>query len=408
MEAKVMGIDEKLLDELMKGYKSPEDLLGEKGLLKQLTKALLEKALQGEMTHHLGYPKWSPAGKNTGNSRNGKQEKTIKGDFGEMEIEVPRDRNAEFEPTIIGKHQTHFNGFDDKIISMYARGMSTRDIQGHLKEIYQIEVSPDFISTVTDSVIDAVKEWQNRPLDEIYPILYLDALHVKVKDQGQVTNKAVYLAVAITMEGKKEVLGFWIEKTEGSKFWLQVVTELKNRGVKDIFIACVDGLKGFPEAIRAVFPKTEIQLCIVHMIRNSLKFVSYKDRKQIATDLKEVYHSSTVEVAEQALEAFSSKWDSRYPTISLSWRNNWENIIPFFAYPPEIRKVIYTTNTIESLNMSLRKVLKTRASFPNDDALKKLLYLGLLNASKKWTMPIRDWVSAINQFLIRYGDRVAL
>ena len=403
-----MGIDEKLLDELMKEYKSPEDLLGENGLLKQLTKALLEKALQGEMTHHLGYPKWSPAGKNTGNSRNGKHEKTIKGDFGEMQIEVPRDRNSEFDPAIIGKHQTHWDGFDDKIISMYARGMSTRDIQGHLKEIYQIEVSPDFISTVTDSVIDAVKEWQNRLLDEIYPILYLDALHVKVKDQGQIINKAVYLAVGITMEGKKDVLGFWIEKTEGSKFWLQVVTELKNRGVKDIFIACVDGLKGFPEAIRAVFPKTEIQLCIVHMIRHSLKFVSYKDRKQITGDLKEVYHSSTVEAAEHALEAFSSKWDSRYPTISQSWRNNWENIIPFFAYPPEIRKVIYTTNTIESLNMSLRKVLKTRASFPNDDALKKLLYLGLQNASKKWTMPIRDWVSAINQFLIRYGERAAL
>ena len=284
-----MGIDEKLLDELMKGYQSPEDLVGENGLLKQLTKALLEKALEGELTHHLGYPKWSPAGKNTGNSRNGKHGKTIKGDFGEMEIAVPRDRNSEFEPAIISKHQTHFNGFDDKIISMYARGMSTRDIQGHLKDIYQIEVSPDFISTVTDSVIDAVKEWQNRPLDELYPILYLDALHVKVKDQGQITNKAVYLAVGISMEGKKDVLGFWIEKTEGSKFWLQVVTELKNRGVKDIFIACVDGLKGFPEAIRAVYPQTEVQLCIVHMIRNSLKFVSYKDRKQIAGDLKERY-----------------------------------------------------------------------------------------------------------------------
>jgi putative transposase len=408
MEADEMGINEKLLDELMKDYKNPEDLLGENGLLKQLTKALLEKALEGEITHHLGYPKWSPAGRNTGNSRNGKHDKTIKGDFGEMDIEVSRDRNSEFEPTIIEKHQTRFDGFDDKIISMYARGMSTRDIQGHLKEIYQIEVSPDFISTVTDSVMDGVKEWQNRPLDEIYPILYLDALHVKVKDQGQVINKAVYLAVGINMDGKKEVLGFWIEKTEGSKFWLQVVTELKNRGVKDIFIACVDGLKGFPEAIRAVYPKTEIQLCIVHMVRNSLKFVSYKDRKNIAAGLKEIYHSSTVELAEKALKTFSSKWDSKYPTISQSWKNNWANIIPFFAYPPEIRKVIYTTNAIESLNMTLRKILKTRASFPNDDALRKLLYLGLQNASKKWTMPIRDWVGAINQFLILYGDRVAL
>lgn len=408
MEADEMGINEKLLDELMKDYKNPEDLLGENGLLKQLTKALLEKALEGEMTHHLGYPKWSPAGRNTGNSRNGKHDKTIKGDFGEMDIEVPRDRNSEFEPTIIGKHQTRFDGFDDKIISMYARGMSTRDIQEHLKEIYQIEVSPDFISTVTDSVMEAVKEWQNRPLDDIYPILYLDALHVKVKDQGQVINKAVYLAVGVNMEGKKEVLGFWIEKTEGSKFWLQVMTELKNRGVRDIFIACVDGLKGFPEAIRSVYPKTEIQLCIVHMVRNSLKFVSYKDRKKIASDLKEIYRAPTVEAAEKALETFSAAWDSKYPSISQSWKNNWANIIPFFAYPPEIRRVVYTTNAIESLNMTIRKVLKTRASFPNDDALKKLLYLGLQNASKKWTMPIRNWVSAINQFLILYGDRVTL
>ena len=403
-----MGINEKLLDELMKDYKNPEDLLGETGLLKQLTKALLEKALKGEMTHHLGYPKWSPAGRNTGNSRNGKHDKTIKGDFGEMEIEVPRDRNSEFEPTIIGKHQTRFDGFDDKIISMYARGMSTRDIQGHLKEIYQIEVSPDFISTVTDSVMDAVNEWQNRPLDEIYPIVYLDALHVKVKDQGQIINKAIYFVLGVNMEGKKEVLGFWIEKTEGSKFWLQVITELKNRGVKDIFIACVDGLKGFPEAIRTAYPKTEIQLCIVHMVRNSLKFVSYKDRKKIAGDLKEIYRAATVEVAEKALETFSATWNSKYPSISQSWKNNWANIIPFFAYPPEIRKVVYTTNAIESLNMTLRKILKTRASFPNDDALRKLLFLGLQNASKKWTMPIRDWVSAINQFLILYGDRVAL
>jgi putative transposase len=406
MEANEMGINEKLLDEMMKDYKNPEDLLGENGLLKQLTKALLEKALQGEMTHHLGYPKWSPDAKNTGNSRNGRYDKTIKGEFGEMDIEVPRDRNSEFEPTIIGKHQTRFDGFDDKIISMYARGMSTRDIQGHLKEIYQIEVSPEFISNVTDSVMEAVKEWQNRPLDEIYPILYLDALHVKVK--GQVINKAVYMAVGVNMEGRKDVLGFWIEKTEGSKFWLQVVTELKNRGMKDIFIACVDGLKGFPEAIRAVYPKTEIQLCIVHMVRNSLKFVSYKDRKNIAADLKEIYRAATVEAAEKALETFSAAWDSKYPTISQSWTNNWANIIPFFAYPPEIRRVVYTTNAIESLNMTLRKILKTRASFPNDDALRKLLYLGLQNASKKWTMPIRDWVSAINQFLILYGDRVAL
>ena len=299
-----MAIRDELLNELMKGYEKPEDLLGENGLLKDLTKRLLEKALQGEMTHHLGYPKWSPAGKNSGNSRNGKNSKKIKGEFGQMEIDVPRDRNSEFEPVIIPKGQSRFDGFDDKIISMYARGMSTREIQGHLKEIYQIEVSPEFISSVTDSVMEDVRQWQNRPLDSVYPILYLDALMVKVKDQGHIVNKAVYLAIGVTLAGLKEVLGLWIEKTEGAKFWLQVITELKNRGVKDIFIACVDGLKGFPEAINAVFPKTEIQLCIVHMVRHSLKFVPWKDRKIVAADLKEVYHAPTVELAEKALQAF--------------------------------------------------------------------------------------------------------
>jgi len=403
-----MVIKDELIEELMKGYEKPEDLIGENGLLKDLTKRLLEKALQGEMTHHLGYPKWSPAGKNTGNSRNGKNSKKIKGEFGQMEIDVPRDRNGEFEPVIIPKGQSRFDGFDDKIISMYARGMSTREIQGHLKEIYQIEVSPEFISSVTDSVMEDVRQWQNRPLDSVYPILYLDALMVKVKDQGHIVNKAVYLAIGITMEGRKEILGMWIEKSEGAKFWLQVITELKNRGVKDIFIACVDGLKGFPDAINAVFPKTEIQLCIVHMVRNSLKFVSWKDRKAVAGDLKEIYRPATVELAEKALEAFSAKWDEKYPAISPSWRNNWANIIPLFAYPPEIRRAIYTTNAIESLNMSLRKIIKTKSSFPNDDALKKILYLALKNIEKKWTMPIQNWSGAINQFLILFGDRVPL
>ncbi len=360
------------------------------------------------MIHHLGYPKWSPAGKNTGNSRNGKNTKKIKGEFGQMEIDVPRDRNGEFQPVIIPKGQSRFDGFDDKIISMYARGMSTREIQGHLKEIYQIEVSPEFISSVTDSVMEDVRQWQNRPLDSVYPILYLDALMVKVKDQGHIVNKAVYLAIGITMEGRKEILGMWIEKSEGAKFWLQVITELKNRGVKDIFIACVDGLKGFPDAINAVFPKTEIQLCIVHMVRNSLKFVSWKDRKAVAGDLKEIYRPATVELAEKALQAFSAKWDEKYPAISPSWRNNWANIIPLFSYPPEIRRAIYTTNAIESLNMSLRKVIKTKSSFPNDDALKKILYLALKNIEKKWTMPIQNWSGAINQFLILFGDRVPL
>jgi putative transposase len=401
-----MAIRDELLDELMKGYEKPEDLIGENGLLKDLTKRLLEKAMQGELTHHLGYPKWSPAGKNTGNSRNGKNRKKLKGEFGEMEIEVPRDRNGDFEPVIVPKGQTRFDGFDEKIISMYARGMSTREIQGHLKEIYQIEVSPEFISSVTDSVMEDVRDWQNRPLNSVYPILYLDALMVKVKDQGHIVNKAVYLAVGVTMDGLKEVLGLWIEKTEGAKFWLQVVTELKNRGVKDIFIACVDGLKGFPEAINAVFPKTEIQLCIVHMVRNSLRFVPWKDRKVVAADLKEIYRSATAEMAEKALDDFSAKWDNKYPAITPSWRNNWANIIPLFAYPADIRRAIYTTNAIESLNMSLRKIIKTKASFPNDDALKKSLYLALNNIAKKWTMPIQNWSGAMNQFLILFGDRV--
>jgi putative transposase len=403
-----LAIRDELLEELMTGYEKPEDLLGENGILKDLTKALLEKALQGELTHHLGYPKWSPEGKNTGNSRNGKNTKKIKGEFGEMEIEVPRDRNGEFEPLIIPKGQSRFDGFDDKIISLYARGMSTREIRDHLKEIYQIEVSPELISTVTDSVMEAVREWQNRPLQDVYPIMYLDALMVKVKDQGHIMNKAVYLAIGITMEGRKEVLGLWIEKSEGAKFWLQVVTELKNRGVKDIFVACIDGLKGFPDAINAVFPKTEIQLCIVHMVRNSLKFVSWKDRKPVAADLKEIYRSATVDLAEKTLDAFADKWDRKYPAISRSWKNNWANIIPLFAYPKDIRRVIYTTNAIESLNMSLRKIIKTKASFPNDDALKKILYLALNNIEKKWTMPMQNWSGAINQFMILFGDRVPL
>lgn len=401
-----MAIRKELIDELMESYEKPEDLLGEGGLLKDLTKALLEKALEGEMTHHLGYPKHSTEGHGSGNSRNGKSSKKIRGDFGEMDVVVPRDRNGKFDPTIIPKGSRRFDGFDDKIISMYARGMSVREIQGHLEEIYNIEVSPDFISTVTDSVMDAVKEWQDRPLDAVYPIVFLDAIRVKVRDQGHIVNKAVYMAMGINMEGRKEILGLWIEKNEGAKFWLSVITELKNRGVNDIFIACIDGLKGFPDALNAVFPNTEIQLCIVHMVRNSCRFVSYKDRKAVAADLKEIYRANTVEMAEDALDRFSAKWDDKYASISPSWRNNWQNLIPFFAYPEDIRKVIYTTNAIESLNRSLRKVLKTRASFPNDDALRKLLYLALQNATKKWTMPIRNWNGAVNQFIIRYGDRV--
>jgi len=401
-----MDINDKLLDQLIAGYKKPEDLIGENGLLKQLTKRLLERAMQAEMTDHLGYAKNDPVGKNTGNSRNGSYRKKLKGEFGELDLEVPRDRNASFDPLILPKGETRFKGFDDKIISMYARGMTTRDIQGHLEEMYGVEVSPTLISQVTEAVSEEVRLWQNRPLDEVYPIVYLDAVRIKVKHNGQIIRKAVYLAIAVTMDGVKEVLGMWAAETEGAKFWLGILTELKNRGVRDILIACVDGLKGFPEAIEAAFPQAQVQLCIVHLVRHSLNFVSWKQRKEMATDLKDIYAATTEEQAESSLTAFSEKWDATHPKVSQSWRNNWQRIIPYFAYSPEIRRVIYTTNAIESLNMSLRKVTKNRGSFPSDESMFKLLYLALTNISKKWTMPIKNWKAALNQFSIMFEERL--
>ena len=395
-----------LLDQLLKNYKKPEDILGEQGLLKRLSKAVLERALGGELTEHLGYEKHDPSGRGSGNSRNGTTGKTLKGKNGEVQIDVPRDRNGTFEPQIVKKHQTRFDGFDDKILSMYARGMTTRDIQGHLEEIYGVEVSPTLISNVTDAVVEEVKTWQNRPLDAVYPILYLDALHVKIRDAGHVQNRAIYVALGVQMEGHKEVLGLWAGQAEGAKFWLQVVTELKNRGVQDIFIACVDGLKGLPQAIEAVFPKAQVQLCIVHLVRNSLNYVCWKERKAVAADLKPIYGAATSDDAWQRLETFAEKWDGRYPSISQIWRRNWDQVSPFFAYPVEIRKVIYTTNAVESLNMSLRKVIKTRGSFPNEEAALKLLYLGLERAAKKWTRPVLDWKAALNRFAILYEDRL--
>ena len=376
-----MPITREMLDELLKDYQKPEDILGDNGIIQQLTKAILERALEGELTHCLGYEKHARSDSN--NSRNGKSSKTLKGKKGEFAIDVPRDRKSEFEPQIIKKGQTRFDGFDEKIISMYARGMTMREIQGHLQEIYGVEVSAEMISTVTDAVLDEVKSWQNRPLDAIYPILYLDALTVKVKDQGRVSNKAVYLAVGVNMSGLKEVLGMWTSENEGAKFWLSIITELKNRGVKDIFIACVDGLKGFPEAIESVFPQTQVQICLVHLMRNSLAYVSYKDRKLVASDLKAVYQAATAEEAESRLQQFELSWSARYPMIAKSWRANWVRIIPFFAFPDYIRKALYTTNAIESLNMTLRKIIKNRALFPNDDAVFKLLYLALRNISKR-------------------------
>ena len=401
-------IDPTLIDELLKDYQEPEDIIGEGGLLKQLTKAILERALESELTHELGYEKYGRAETPTGNARNGTSRKTLKTDHGDMELSIPRDRTSEFEPQIVKKGQRRFTGFDDKILSMYARGMTTRDIQGHLEEIYGVDVSPDLISTVTDGILSEVKEWQSRPLDELYPIVYFDAISMKIRDEGRICNKAAYLAIGVGMDGRKDVFGIWIEKAEGAKFWLSVLTELRNRGLHDVLIACVDGLKGLPEAIESVFPHTEVQLCIVHMVRNSLKFVSYKERKKVAGDLKEIYRAATVEQAEYALAAFEKTWDSRYPSISKSWRANWSRIIPFFSYPEEIRKVIYTTNAIESLNHSLRKITKTRNSFPNDEAAIKLLSMGLKNSMKKWTMPIWNWNLAVQQFAIRFGDRVQI
>jgi len=399
-------IPKELLDTLMQDYKNPEDLIGETGLLKQLTKQLLERAMQAEMTEHLGYEKNASVSNDAGNTRNGSYNKNIKGDFGQLDVTVPRDRNASFEPVILPKGQSRFTGFDDKIIALYARGMTTRDIQAHLEEIYGVDISPTLVSQVTKAVQEEIVLWQNRPLEEIYPIVYLDALRIKVRQDNRVINKAVYLAVGVNLDGIKEVLGLWIAENEGAKFWLQVMTELKNRGLKDIFVACVDGLKGFAEAIETVFPDTQIQLCIVHMVRHSLNYVSWKQRKEVAADLKLIYSAPTLEQAELNLAQFEATWNASHPMIGKSWRNNWERIIPLFAYPPQIRKAIYTTNAIESINMSLRKVTKNRGSFPNDEAMIKLLYLALQNISKKWTMPIRDWKAALNQFTIMFEDRM--
>jgi putative transposase len=400
------SIDNELIDSLLKNYKKPEDLIGENGLLKQLTKQLLERAMAAELTEHVGYEKHEAAGNNSGNSRNGKSAKTLSGTFGELTLETPRDRNGTFEPQIIEKHQTRFTGFDANILSLYARGLSTREIQEHLKEIYQVELSAALISSVTNEVLEEVKAWQNRPLEELYPILYLDAIQFKVRDEGQVRNKAIYLAIGVNLEGYKEVLGLWIAQTEGAKFWLHVVTELKSRGVKDILIACVDGLKGFPEAIESVFPQTQVQLCIVHLVRHSLNYVGWQQRKEVARDLKRIYSAATEAEAEQRLTEFSLKWDAKFPMIAKSWRSNWLRVIPLFAHPPEIRKIIYTTNAIESLNMSLRKVTKARGSFPNDEAVSKLLYLALRNIAKKWTMPVHAWKDALNRFAILYENRL--
>lgn len=402
-----MTMSNELIDELIKDCKTQEDLFGEKGIVKEFVKRISERALKGELTHHLGYEQNAVEGNNSGNSRNGFSTKTIKGEFGEAEIQVPRDRNGNFEPKFIGKNQTRFTGFDDKIIAMYARGLSTRDIQAQLHEIYGVEVSPTLISNATAEVVEDVKAWQSRSLDATYPIVYLDCIVVKIKEDARIINKAVYLALGVNLDGRKELLGMWISNNEGAKFWLSVLTELKNRGLQNICIACVDGLTGFPEAIEAVYPNARVQLCILHMLRNSFKYVGWKDRKVLAKDLKPVYAAATAEEAELHLEEFAEKWDAKYPTISKSWRAHWANLITFFDYPADIRKAIYTTNAIESLNMTLRKVIKNKRVFPDNESAFKLLYLAINNISKKWTMPIRNWGQARSRFAIEFGDCIS-
>jgi putative transposase len=399
-----MLFNEQELKSLVAG-KSREEILGEGGILKGLVKSLIEAAMNAELDHHLGYDKHEKRPSGVNNARNGRMAKTLKGDFGETEILVPRDRNASFEPKIVSKGQRRWDGFDDKIIAMYSRGMSTRDMQSALKEMYGVDISPTLISDVTDAVMDEVHAWQARTLDSVYPIVYFDGIVVKVHENKRIINKAVCLALGVNIQGHKELLGMWIVENEGAKFWLSVLTELKNRGVRDIFIACVDGLTGFPDAITGVFAQTKVQLCIVHLVRNSLKYVVWKDKKELAGDLGKVYRSATVAEAELNLASFGEKWDSKYSSISAMWHRHWLNIITFFDYPPEIRKVIYTTNAIESLNMTMRKVIKNKRAFPSDNSVLKLVYLALKNIEKKWTMPIRDWGLAANRFSIEFGDR---
>jgi len=396
-----------ILDRLIRG-KAPGEILGQTGLVGDLTRRLVERVLDGEMTAHLGYEKHAQAGRDGGNSRNGRTRKRVKTDTAEIDLEVPRDRDGTFDPVMVAKGQRRLPGFDEKVIALYARGMTTREIQGHLKELYGVEVSPALISAVTDAVLEDVRAWQARPLEAVYPIVYLDAIHVKLRVSGHVQNQAVYLALAINLEGQKELLGLWVGESggEGAKFWLSVLTELKNRGLQDILIAAVDGLKGFPDAIEAVFPKTQVQLCIVHLTRGSLRYVSWKERKAVARDLKTIYQAPSLEAAEEGLEAFSAQWDSRFPQISRMWRTHWANLTPFFDYPPAIRKVIYTTNAVESVNAQLRKVTKHRGAFPTPDSARKVLYLAIMKASERWSRPVQDWTAALNHLSIVFEGRV--
>jgi transposase-like protein len=375
-------------------------------MLKSLFKDTLQQIFEAEMDEHLGYQKHSLEGNNTGNSRNGYSRKTIQTKLGKTEIDIPRDRNADFEPRVIKKYETTSNDLEDQIIAMYAKGMTTRDIEGHMRDIYGIDVSPTMVSKVTDKVLPLVAEWQSRPLDRIYPIVYLDAIHFKVRKDNRIINKAAYSVMGINMAGQKDILGIWIGENESASFWLGICNDLKNRGVQDILIACKDGLSGFSEAINTVFPNTEIQLCIIHQIRNSMKYVSWKEHKEIIADLKKIYQALTLEEAELGFDMFKDKWGKKHPIIIRSWENNWLELTAYFRYPYEIRRIIYTTNIIEGYHRQLRKVTKTKTAYPTDDSLRKIVYLATVEASKKWTMPIQDWKNCISQFAIHFGDRL--
>ena len=398
-------LSDELIDELLAGAQTAEQIAGPDGLLRQLTRRLLERALQAEITEHLGYPNGQAPPGGAGNARNGQPAKTVMTDQGAVRVRSPRDRNGSFEPRIVGKRQTRWVGFDEKVIALYARGLTVREIQGHLAEIYGTEVSPDLISKITDAVLDDVKAWQTRPLEALYAIVYLDCLVVKIRDGQAVRNHACYVAIGVNLDGEREVLGIWFQRTEGAKFWLQVLTDLKQRGVADVLVCCVDGLTGFPEAIEAVSPQTWVQTCIVHLVRSSMRFVPYKDRRAVAADLKKIYTATDQDAAADELARFADKWDQRFPTISRSWLEHWEHVIPFLAFPPDLRRVVYTTNTIEALNRQVRKIIKTRGQFPTEDAARKLIYLAIDRAERKWRRAY-NWNAAMAAFKIHFGDRI--
>src|SRR5438874_1264694 len=398
-------LPDELVDELLAGANSEEEIVGPGGLLSQLTKRLVERAMEVELTDHLGYERHQEPPGGSGNTRNGSTAKTLITDNGPVPIEAPRDRDGSFQPKIVKKRQRRFQGFDEKILALYSRGLSTRDIEAHLEEIYGVKVGRDLISRVTDAVMDDVREWAKRPLEDIYPVIFLDCMVLKIREGGTVQRRALYLALGVTLEGDRDVLGMWFQETEGAKFWMQVLTDLKTRGVRDILICCVDGLSGFPEAIEAVFPKTTVQTCLVHLIRASLKYVPRREREQVARDLKPIYTAKDADQAQAELEAFDEKWGKRFPVITQAWLNAWEHVIPFLAFPAEVRRVIYTTNAIEALNRQLRKAIKTKGSFPTDDAARKLVYLALQNATPQWTR-CRNWTTALLAFKIHFGDRV--